>query len=160
MKPRPPSPLLIPSLVRKQIEARSYSPLKINFRLGSVQFAKNNPRNDRARSKAISRVHHHEFSFLDQNESSRDSIIFQPAFVTTFPLPELINSPLSSTILDPGEKNCLVLVSRSTIPRCSNFPPHSRHVPRLSYVYEYKRRVQRMHYDLMENLLEMSRDKF
>ena len=96
MKPRPPSPLLIPSLVRKQIEARSYSPLKINFRLGSVQFAKNNPRNDRARSKAISRVHHHEFSFLDQNESSRDSIIFQPAFVTTFPLPELINSPLSS----------------------------------------------------------------
>lgn len=93
MKPRP-SPPLIPSLVRKQIEARSYSPLKINFRLGSVQFAKNNPRNDRARSKAISRVHHHEFSFLDQNESSRDSIIFQPAFVTTFPLPELINSPL------------------------------------------------------------------
>lgn len=93
MKPRP-SPPLIPSLVRKQIEARWYSPLKINFRLGSVQFAKNNPRNDRARSKAISRVHHHEFSFLDQNESSRDSIIFQPAFVTTFPLPELINSPL------------------------------------------------------------------
>lgn len=93
MKPRP-SPPLIPSLVRKQIEARSYSPLKINFRLGSVQFAKNNPRNDRARSKAISRVHHHEFSFLDQNESSRDSIIFQPAFVTTFPPPELINSPL------------------------------------------------------------------
>lgn len=103
MKPHP-SPPLIPSLVRKQIEARSYSPLKINFRLGSVQFAKNNPRNDRARSKAISRVHHHEFSFLDQNESSRDSIIFQPAFVTTFPLPELINSPLSSTILDPAER--------------------------------------------------------